>query len=148
MDLLTNLDYWQWWVGAVIFIVLEILIPGAFLLWLGISAAVVGALLLLFPGMGWEAQFLVFAVLSVASIVAWRAYQKKHPSESDQPALNRRGQQYVGRVFTLEEPIVNGLGKIKVDDTTWKIEGNDSGAGSKVEVVGVDGVVLKVQNLP
>ena len=69
----------------------------------------------------------------------------ENPVISDQPNLNRRGQQYVGRTFTLDEPIVNGLGKIHVDDSTWKIEGNDCPAGTKVKVTGVDGVILKVE---
>ena len=70
----------------------------------------------------------------------------RHPTETDQPRLNRRGEQYIGRTFTLDEPIVNGLGKIRVDDSTWKIEGGDCAAGTRITVVGVDGVVLKVEN--
>jgi len=87
----------------------------------------------------------VFAALSVASIVIWRQYFRKHPVQTDQPALNRRGEQYIGRTFTLGEPLVNGQGKIRVDDTTWKILGEDCDAGSRVRVVGVDGVQLKVE---
>jgi membrane protein implicated in regulation of membrane protease activity len=97
------------------------------------------------PELGWEYQVLIFALLSVISIVAWRSYFRKHPIITDQPALNRRGDQYIGRLFTLEEPIINGNGKIKVDDTTWKIIGDDCEAGSKVKVTGVDGVILKVE---
>lgn len=145
MELFTSLNYWQWWVIAVIFIVLEMFAPGAFLLWLGIASGVVGLLLLLFPSMGWEIQYTLFAVLSVVSIIGWRGWQNRHPAVSDQPALNRRGEQYVNRVFNLEEPIVNGQGKIRVDDSTWKIHGVDMPAGSRVRVTGVDGVVLKVE---
>jgi len=58
-----------------------------------------------------------------------------------------RGEQYVNRTFTLEEPVVNGQGKIKVDDSTWKIEGADCESGTKVRVTGVDGVVLKVEHI-
>lgn len=68
-----------------------------------------------------------------------------NPVESDQPNLNRRGQQYIGRTFTLSEPIVNGLGKITVDDSTWKIHGKDCAEGTRVTVTGVDGVILKVE---
>ena len=70
---------------------------------------------------------------------------KRHPTETDQPRLNRRGEQYLGRVFTLEHPVVNGLGKIRVDDSTWKISGPDCSEGTQVRVVGVDGVVLRVE---
>ncbi len=145
MDLLQDAVYWHWWVLAVVLIILEILSPAVFFLWLGISAVVVGLLLLLLPDMGWELQMLLFAVFSVASVALWRNYLKSHPTESDQPRLNRRGEQYIGRTFTLHEPIVNGYGKIKVDDSTWKVIGDDCQEGARVRVTGVDGVMLEVK---
>lgn len=145
--LFQHVNYWSWWILAVALLVLEAFAPGTFFLWMGIAAGVVGLLLLVMPGMGWEYQIVIFAVLSVVSIVVWRHYFRKHPVVTDQPALNRRGEQYVGRTFTLTDPIVNGLGKIRVDDTTWKIEGADCEAGSHIKVVGVDGVLLKVESI-
>ena len=139
-----QLSHWHWWILAVGLIILEVFAPGAFFLWLGIAAGVVGGLVYLMPNTGWEYQILVFSVLSVVSIVVWRKFFKTTPADTDQPALNRRGEQYVGRAFTLEEPIVNGLGKIRVDDSTWKIHGEDCPAGTRVEVTGVDGTVLLV----
>ncbi|HHO67888.1 MAG TPA: NfeD family protein, partial [Gammaproteobacteria bacterium] len=65
--------------------------------------------------------------------------------DTDQPTLNRRGEQYIGRVFTLETPLVNGMGKIRIDDTTWKIEGPDCEPGTRIRVTGVDGTILKVE---
>jgi membrane protein implicated in regulation of membrane protease activity len=144
MEFLENATYWHWWVLGVILIVLEVFSPGAFFLWMAVSAGIVGFVLLVVPDVSWEVQILAFALFSVASIVLWRLYLVKSPTKSDQPRLNRRGEQYVDRTFTLTEPVVNGQGKIKVDDTTWKISGDDCTAGSRVKVVGVDGVVLKV----
>ncbi len=143
--LFAEVNHWHWWILAVSLLVLEALVPGAFFLWMGVAAIVVGGLVLILPGMGWEYQVFIFAALSVASIVAWRAYLKKNPTETELPTLNRRGEQYVGRIFTLSDPIVNGQGKIRVDDTSWKIEGVDCEAGSRVRVVGVDGVMLRVE---
>ena len=143
--MLEQLDFWHWFIFAVGLLILELFAPGAFFLWMGIAAAIVGALLWLIPGMGWELQLMIFAVLSVVTIIWWRKRMDENPVVSDQPNLNRRGQQYVGRTFTLDEPIVNGLGKIHVDDSTWKIEGNDCPAGTKITVTGVDGVILKVE---
>lgn len=143
--LFQHIDHWSWWILAIALLVLEAFAPGTFFLWMGIAAGVVGVLLLVMPGMGWEYQVVIFAALSVASIFIWRLYFRRHPVATDQPALNRRGQQYVGRSFTLDEPVVNGQGKIRVDDTTWKIVGEDCAAGSRVRVVGVDGVLLKVE---
>ena len=92
-------------------------------------------------------QLFVFTVLSVISVVAWRVYLKNNPIQTDAPTLNRRGQQYVGRVFTLTEAIVNGVGKIKVDDTLWKVNGKDAPVGKGVRVVKVDGAILQVETV-
>ena len=145
MEWLDNALYWHWWVLAVVLIILEAFSPGVFFIWMGIAAGVVGMLLLLMPGMGWEVQLLLFALTSVASIAIWRMVLSRHPTATDQPRLNRRGEQYIGRVFTLQGPIVNGGGKINVDDSTWKVEGVDCMAGTRVRVVTAEGVVLKVE---
>ena len=138
-------SFWYWWVLGLILLILEVFAPGAFFLWMGISAGVVGVIAWLVPSLSIEWQMLIFTVIAIVSVVGWRAYIRKNPVVTDQPALNRRGEQYVGRVFTLDNPIVNGVGKIRVDDTMWRIEGADCGAGEKVRVVGVDGVNLKVE---
>lgn len=146
IEFLSTLEFWHWWIAAALLIILEILAPGAFFLWMGISAGIVGLLLLVTPAISWELQLFVFTVLSIISVIAWRVYLKKNPIESDAPTLNRRGQQYVGRVFTLTEAIVNGVGKIKVDDTLWKVSGKDVPVGKGVRVIEVDGVILRVES--
>jgi membrane protein implicated in regulation of membrane protease activity len=140
-----NITFWHWWILAAVLIIMEVFAPGAFLLWLGIAAGVVGGLIYLMPNLAWEYQVLTFSVLSMVSILVWRKYLRTTPEETDEPALNRRGEQYVGRVFTLTEPIVNNMGKIRVDDTTWKIRGDDCPVGTRVEVTGVDGTIFEVE---
>jgi len=144
MEYLEQAEFWHWWIAAILLLVIETFAPGAIFLWLGIAAGIVGLVLLIFSGLGWEYQFLIFAVCTVGSAVGWRAYVRRHPTETDKPTLNRRGEQYVGRTFTLAEAIVNGQGKITVDDSTWKIEGEDLPAGTRIQVTGVEGTVLKV----
>jgi len=144
MDL-EQLVYWHWWILGVGLVILEIFAPGAIFMWMGIAAGIVGLILLLIPDMSWQFQFVIFSILSVASIVAWHYFLKKNPIKTDQPNLNKRGHQYIGRTFTLEEAMVNNIGKIKVDDSTWKVEGENCAAGAQVKVVDVDGVVLKIE---
>jgi membrane protein implicated in regulation of membrane protease activity len=145
MQWLTQLDYWHWFILAVILMILEVFSPGAFLLWMGLAAGAVGLILLLLPDISWQLQVLLFAVLSVTTIVLVRAFLQRRPIETDQPYLNRRGEQYIDRTFTLQEPIINGEGKIQVDDSTWKISGEDCPAGTRIRVTGVQGVVLQVR---
>jgi membrane protein implicated in regulation of membrane protease activity len=148
MELFDQIDYWHWLVLAVVLVILEVFSPGVFFLWMGIAAVIVAGVLYAMPELAWQYQLLIFALLSVAAIFSARYFLKRHPIKTDQPNLNKRGHQYVGRVFTLEEPIVNGEGKIRVDDTTWKIRGSDCPEGKRVEVTGVEGVVLEVKLLP
>ena len=143
--MLQHLTYWHWFILAAILIILEVFAPGAFMLWIGIAAGVVGAVLYFMPTLSWEYQFILFSIASVGSIVAWRAWRQAHPAITDEPTLNRRGSQYIGRVFTLDAPIVNGIGKLRVDDSTWKIEGADCPAGTRVRVTGIENTVLKVE---
>ena len=137
--------YWNWWILGLVLIIAEMLAPGTFMLWLGMAALTTGLMVWLFPAIGWQWQVLLFAVLTIVSIVFWWSYFRHRPVRSEDPLLNRRGHQYVGRVFTLEAPIVNGQGKIRVDDSFWKIVGTDCPAGTRVKVTGVEGVILKVK---
>jgi membrane protein implicated in regulation of membrane protease activity len=140
-----DIIFWHWWSLGALLLIVELLAPGMFFLWMGESAFVVGVVLWLFPGMDEEYQVMLFSVLSVVSIVLARRFLKRRPIESDRPFLNQRTAQYIGRVFTLEEAIVNGRGKIRVDDSTWRVEGEDCPAGARVRVIDAEGVILKVQ---
>jgi len=139
--------FWYWWVIALILLVIEILAPGFFFLWMAISGFITGAMVLLIPSTGMNMQVLVFSVLSVATILVWKFYGKKHPIESDHPLLNKRGNQYIGRVFSLYEPIKNGQGKIKVDDSIWKVHGEDCNINSRVKVIAIRGTVFDVEKV-
>ena len=146
---MTELDFvfWYWWVIALFLLVLEILTPGYFFMWMAASGLLTGAIVLLIPATGMNMQILIFSALSVVAIIVWKIYGKRHPTESDQPLLNKRGVQYIGRVFNLFEPIKNGQGKIKVDDSIWKVHGEDCDINSLVKVVAIRGTVFEVEKV-
>ena len=139
------IDFWHWWIIAVALVIIEILAPTFFALWMAIAAFLTGVALFLIPEMQWEYQVFLFAILSVISIVVWRHYYSKNPIATDEPLLNRRGEQYIGRVITLKDAIIDGQGKVQVDDSTWKIEGEDCPAGTKIKVVSVNNVVFQIE---
>lgn len=140
------LTQWHWFGLAAIFLIAEMLVSGGFLLWIGISAAIVGAIAWIFPHeISWGIQMLLFGGFAILSSVSWWAYLKRHPIKSDEPRLNLRNEQYIGRVFSLSEAIVNGRGKIRSGDSYWIVTGPDLPVGARVEVIGVDGVILKVK---
>ncbi len=143
-----TMNCWLWFGVAASLIILEILLSTSFfLLGLGLSAFITGFIVWLMPALSWHAQIFLFAIAAIFSMILWKQYLKKHShtfNKSDQPNLNRRAEQYLGRTFTLSEPIENGRGKIKVDDSTWRVEGPDLPVGTQVLVTGVDSVTLKV----
>jgi inner membrane protein len=141
-----QIEFWNWWVIAVFLIGIEIFAPGAVFLWMGIAAGVVGLALLIYPELGWQFQLLAFAAISLSSIYVWRyVLRDRFPKPLSGRLLNRRGAGYVGRTFTLREPIVDGTGLLHVDDSRWKVEGEDMPAGTKIKVTGIHGTVLTVE---
>ncbi|MDH5749791.1 MAG: NfeD family protein [Rhodospirillales bacterium] len=145
MEYLEQLSFWHWLIAGIAFSLLELLLPGVVFLWIGIAAVITGFILLAIPGMSWEFQFMAFAVLSVLSVAASRYWIRKQPTETDQPTLNQRGRQMVGRALTLDQPITNGEGRVKAGDTTWKVRGPDLPAGTRVRVSDTDGATLIVR---
>lgn len=138
-------DFWGWLILAVLLIAIEILAPSSFFLWMGIAAAFVGAVLFLIPSLNWPLQIGLFAVLSVIAVFVGRRVFRPQRQESDHPTLNQRGAQYIGRHFTLEAPIVNGVGWLRVGDSRWRALGDDAPAGTVVKVVSVDSTNLVVE---
>jgi inner membrane protein len=139
-----SLGIWDWFIAGGVLLVLEVLAPGVFMLWLGLAAILVGLISLIIDW-PWQAQFVAFAVFSLAAIPLWRRLAHSVGQSTDQPFLNRRTASYVGRVFTLEKPIVDGVGTIGIDDTVWRVTGPDTPAGSRVKVTRVDGAALHVE---
>jgi membrane protein implicated in regulation of membrane protease activity len=141
---LASLGTWNWFIAAAVLFIIEVLAPGAFMLWLGLSAALVGAISLTIDW-AWQWQCVAFVAFSAALFPLWRRFQSVVKSPTDQPFLNQRTQAYVGRVFTLDKPIVDGTGTIRIDDTVWRVQGSDCEAGRHVKVARADGATLYVE---
>jgi membrane protein implicated in regulation of membrane protease activity len=139
-----SLGYWDWFIAAAVLLLLEILAPGTFMLWLGLSALLVGLISLVIDW-SWQLQFLAFAVFAMAAIPLWRRVGARARTPTDQPFLNRRADAFIGRVFTLEKPIIDGAGTVGIDDTVWRITGADAPAGRRVKVTRVVGAALYVE---
>lgn len=143
---LLMLNYWHWLILGLSLLLLELLGAGGFLFWIGIAALVTGLVNGLLPSISGYGAALFFAAFAIInSIFCWQ-YLKRNPPRTEQPRLNRRSEQYIGRVFTLVEPIQNGRGKIRIGDTLWRVAGTqDLPEGTRVTVVAVDGVILRVE---
>lgn len=135
--------FWVWMIAAALLMIAELAAPGTYLIWLGLAALATGLVLAL-VSLGWQAQLVLFALLALASVLAGRRLARAQKA-SDQPFLNRRAAALVGRAFRLREPIEGGVGQVRVDDTIWRVIGEDCPAGSRVVVIGVEGATLRVR---
>ncbi|KPF81695.1 hypothetical protein IP70_23545 [alpha proteobacterium AAP38] len=137
--------YWYWWCLALVLAALEMFIPGAALLWIGGAAGIVGVMALVFD-IGLVTELVLFGVLAVLAWFLSRLLARRDPDDAQSGTLNRRGEQYLGQVLTLEEAIVNGYGRARVADGIWRVAGAaDLPQGSRVRVTGVDGAILRVE---
>lgn len=143
MNFFAQLGNWNWIIVGGILLAIEVMAPGTYMLWLGLAAIATGVIGFILP-LSWQVLVVVFAVLAVVSVLIGRKLQPRAEPDSDRPFLNRRADAFVGRIFTLDEPIVSGTGRVRVDDTTWRVTGPDCPAGTKVRVERADGATLIV----
>ena len=67
---------------------------------------------------------------------------------SSEPDLNRRGDQLIGQVLTVVEPIERGgRGSVRAADSVWPAEGAEAARGASVRVTGCKGTVLTVEHV-
>jgi len=142
---LQHLSFWDWLALGTVLLILEVFGAGGYLLWIGMAAAAVGVVTFVMPHLSWELQLLLFGLLSIATALYWWRRQRTAVRPSDQPNLNLRGQDLIGKTFVVHEAIVDGRGKIKVADGVWIARGPDAVVGSRVRVVGQQGAILLVE---
>jgi membrane protein implicated in regulation of membrane protease activity len=143
-EMFSTLGTWNWLIFGILLMALELVAPGVFLFWLGLAALLVGLLSFAFDP-SWQLQLLMFAVFATAAVPLWRRVARSHTAVSaSNPFLNKRADALVGRVFTLEKPIIDGSGTVRIDDTIWRVAGPDTPAGSRVKIVQADGASLTV----
>jgi membrane protein implicated in regulation of membrane protease activity len=138
------IEFWHWLVVAAVFAVIEVAVPAMVCMWFAVAALGTAAIAWLAPDLAWEHQALIFAALAIASVAIGRIASARVRTRTSEARLNRRAEGYIGRIFTLERPIVDGRGRLRVDDTMWLVEGPDLPAGTRVEVTSVNNTLLRV----
>lgn len=138
-----TLGTWNWLIVGLLLMAVELVAPGVFMFWLGLAALLVG-LLSFAIAFTWQTQILLFAVFAIAAVPLWRRIGRQGKASASNPFLNKRSDALVGRVFTLEKPIVDGVGTVRIDDTIWRITGPDIAAGNRIKVIRADGAMLTV----
>ena len=139
-------DVFAWAVFALVLFALEVMVPGAFMLWLAFAASAVLVVVWAVPGLSFLLQAVLFVVLGFVSILIYRKwFRGNDDAPTDQPALNRRTDQLLGRVVVLQSAIERGSGRVQIADAYWTVSGADLPAGASVRIVGADGMTLRVE---
>ena len=144
LDLFVQYGPWAWFVLGLALLALELVAPGGWFLWLGAGGIVTGIAAFI-PGVTWPWQVTIFGVLALAIVIGWTLISRNRKPRTDRPLLNNRAETFVGYEGLIDEPIVNGYGRLKLGDTWWRIAGPDLAAGQRVRVIGADGALLKVE---
>ena len=133
----------SWLVAGLALCAAETLVPGAFLIWIGAAAVILGAVEF-FPPMALTLQLLVFAALVVGLLfVGRRVYGSLDAGAPPLPMS--RAHALIGKEFFLDEAIVRGFGRIRVGDSVWRVAGEDlptgtgAGRGDRRRFVGQGG---------
>ncbi len=136
---------WIWLAIGVVLLIGEVIVPGVFLLWIGLAGLATGVIVAIANDISFEVQGMAFAILSIVSVFIGRNIMKNTPDVSEEaPNLNRKGAAMIGNNYVLASAIVNGEGRVKVGDTVWSATGKDLPEGSRVTVESVDGTKLHV----
>lgn len=146
ITLLEQMNFWHWIALGLALLLLELLGTAGYLLWLGVSALLVGAILSVIP-MSWSLQWLTFAVFSLFATWIWWRYQHKRDRVDDQDrTLNQRTEQMIGQTCILDQALPVAQGRIKLGDTSWLAKTEQPiEAGTLVEVVAVEGITLVIR---
>ncbi|RIA56566.1 NfeD family protein [Dichotomicrobium thermohalophilum] len=137
-----ELGGWAWLIFGVLLLGLELLLPGFFLIWFGVAAAIVGVTVLAFD-IAWAWQLLLFGGLSVLVLLGAGRFWGR--DSSDASRFTDRASQLIGQQYRLHHPIENGRGVLLVGDSQWSVRGPDCPRGVTVRVVGAQGTYLLVE---
>lgn len=147
-DLLMTLGAWNWVVLGFVLLLLELIFPGVFFVWFGLGALLTALVSLLFYHFSWvaswEVEVIFFLIFSIIMVLIGRNFFRRD-RETDEPLLNRRTDQIIGKRVILEEPVRDGKGRIRVDDTIWRIKGPDLPEGTDVKVIAFDNGVFTIE---
>jgi membrane protein implicated in regulation of membrane protease activity len=141
LEFVEGLGAWAWWVGGALLLAIEIVAPGNIFVWFGIAAILTGTAALV-ADISWQAQLIAFAVLSLLLLLIGRRWFGR-AGASEEPLLNERATRLIGQSYVLPEPIVGGQGRIRIDDTVWRLTGPDVPSGTAIRIIGHDGAVLR-----
>ena len=136
--------YWIWIAVGLVLALLELVVPGVYLIWLALAALATG--LLVFVGDPPAAmQIVSFVFLSLIFAYSARRFLSDSPIVSSDPLLNNRLGRLMGETAVVTQAIEGGSGRVRVGDSEWIAHGPDVASGQRVRITGHRGSQLLVE---
>ena len=135
---------WLWLIGGVLLLILEVIAPGFFLVFIGAAAIATGLFAVLF-GLGLPLQLILFAIYTWLAVMLGRRFYANRAADSSDPLLNDRAGRLVGKVVTVVSEVDEHNGRVRVGDSEWNARGGPAAAGTRVRITGIDGNCLTVE---
>jgi inner membrane protein len=139
------LTSYGWWILGLLLLGLELVLPGVYFLFFGAGALLVGTAAFLLPALGWQSELLGFIAVSFLAALLGHRWYGQRSERAGASQINKRTDRLIGRTATISEAIVNGRGRVRIEDGWWSVAGPDLPVGEQVRIVGARGSVLDVQ---
>lgn len=140
----------NWIIAGLALSLLELIVPGVYLIWFGFAAFVVGIAVYFLP-IELTTQLIVFAtasgIFAVIGVAVYRYVFSKAQVPAEYKNLNNTAEQYVGQLVTVAEDAEDNRTKVKIGDTYWLASCQKAfKQGDTAKVVGVkDSLILIIE---
>ena len=140
----------NWVIAGLALSLLELIVPGVYLIWFGFAAFVVSIAVYFMP-LEFTTQLIVFAIASsifaVIGVAVYRYIFSKAQVPAEYKNLNNTAEQYVGQLVTVAEDTADNRTKVKIGDTYWLASSQKPfKQGDTAKVVGVkDSLILIIE---
>ncbi|KWV93897.1 MULTISPECIES: NfeD family protein [unclassified Erythrobacter] len=136
--------YWIWLIVGLSLAMLEMVVPGVYLIWLAMAALAI-AVLAFVSAPPLALQIIAWVSLSMIFAFSAKRWLRDRPIISSDPLLNNRAGRLVGETALVTQAIADGEGRVKVGDSEWIARGADADAGTRVRITGSRGAELLVE---
>ncbi|MGJ8564616.1 MAG: NfeD family protein [Alphaproteobacteria bacterium] len=145
MTLLNSMNGQKWLILGVLLLILEVVTGTTYILWISVAALIVGVITFILP-LGWEMQFLLFAILSAILLVVGHTRLRPKLDNEAPSDLNDRARTMVGMRVRAVADFDTGQGRVQVGDTQWRasMPSGNAKAGDELKVISVKGTTLTV----
>lgn len=144
-----QIEWWQWLVGGLALVLMELVVPSFFIVWFGLGGILVSLLLWLFPTLSLTAQLAIWTLASLAMVLLWfRVFKPEvHKTRIGMAEGDVLGE--IGLTVTALAPFQRGRVRFQrpiLGAEEWQCAAETSiGAGERVRVVAIEGSFLKVE---